>query len=152
LLYATSGLRRNEALFLNKEDVDLEQRIILPTNAHITTRTKKSWYSFFNEEAVQALREYLLTRNDDNPRLFPFTEYLARDAFKRAYEKTGIKITPQLLREWFCSEMGRLNVPDRYVDAFCGRVPRSILARHYTDFSPERLKEIYDKANLTVLT
>jgi len=48
--------------------------------------------------------------------------------------------------------MGRLGVPDRYVDAFCGRVPRSVLARHYTDFSPEKLKEIYDKARLKVLS
>jgi hypothetical protein len=47
--------------------------------------------------------------------------------------------------------MGRLGVPDRYVDAFCGRVPQSVLARHYTDFSPERLKEIYDRAGLRVL-
>jgi len=29
---------------------------------------------------------------------------------------------------------------------------RSILARHYTDYSPTRLKEIYDKAELTMLT
>jgi hypothetical protein len=36
-------------------------------------------------------------------------------------------------------------------DAFCGRVPRSVLARHYTDFSPERLKRIYDGAGLRVL-
>jgi hypothetical protein len=33
---------------------------------------------------------------------------------------------------------------------FCGRVPRSVLARHYTDFSPERLKRIYDGANVVV--
>lgn len=45
-------------------------------------------------------------------------------------------------------EMGSLGVQDRYVDAFCGRVPQSILARHYTDYSPERLKEIYDRADL----
>jgi hypothetical protein len=48
--------------------------------------------------------------------------------------------------------MGKLGLADRYVDAFCGRVPRSVLARHYTDFSPERLKEIYDKAGLKVLS
>jgi len=47
--------------------------------------------------------------------------------------------------------MEKLDVQDRYVDAVCGRVPRSALARHYTDFSPEKLKEIYDKANLKVL-
>jgi len=48
-------------------------------------------------------------------------------------------------------EMGELGVADRYVDAFCGRVPRSVLARHYTDFSPERLKRVYDKVGLKVL-
>jgi intergrase/recombinase len=47
--------------------------------------------------------------------------------------------------------MGRLGVPDRYVDAFCGRAPISVLARHYTDFSPEKLKGVYEKANLTIL-
>ena len=51
---------------------------------------------------------------------------------------------------FFAYELGRLNVPDRYVDAFCGRVPQSVLARHYTDFSPERLKEIYDQAGLRI--
>ena len=38
-----------------------------------------------------------------------------------------------------------------YVDAFCGRVPQTVLARHYTDYSPEKLKEIYEKANLKIL-
>jgi len=56
-----------------------------------------------------------------------------------------------MLLEGFCCEMARLGVPNRYVAAFCGRVPRSVLARHYTDFSPERLNEIYDKAGLKVL-
>ena len=30
-------------------------------------------------------------------------------------------------------------------DAFCDRTPKSVLARHYTDNNPERLKEIYEK-------
>ncbi|MBT8172314.1 hypothetical protein KJN74_05540 [Candidatus Bathyarchaeota archaeon] len=47
--------------------------------------------------------------------------------------------------------MGNLGVPDRYVDAFCGRTPKSVLARHYTDYNPERLKKIYEKANLKIL-
>ena len=47
--------------------------------------------------------------------------------------------------------MGNLGVPDRYIDAFCGRVSRSALARSYTDYSPSKLKAIYDKASLKVL-
>ena len=73
-------------------------------------------------------------------------------AFKKAREVTGIDITPQKLRDWFCEEMGNLNVPDRYIDAFCGRVAKSVLAKHYTDYSPKKLKRIYDKANLKVLS
>ena len=30
----------------------------------------------------------------------------------------------------------------RYIDAFCGKTPKSVLARRYTDYSPERLKRI----------
>jgi len=44
--------------------------------------------------------------------------------------------------------MLRLGVSETYIDAFCGRVPQSVLARHYTDFSPEKLGEIYEKAEL----
>jgi hypothetical protein len=46
--------------------------------------------------------------------------------------------------------MGALGVQDRFVDAFCGRIPKSVLARHYTDFSPGKLKQIYDKAEIKV--
>lgn len=52
------------------------------------------------------------------------------------------------MREWFCNN---LNAEDRYIDAFCGRVPKSVLARHYGDYSPEKLKQIYDRADLKVL-
>jgi intergrase/recombinase len=47
--------------------------------------------------------------------------------------------------------MLRLGVSETYVDAFCGRVPKSVLARHYTDFSSEKLIEIYKEAGLKVL-
>jgi integrase len=149
LLYATSALRRREAMALLKENIDLEKRMIIPGVRN--TRTKRRLFSFFNEETEIVLRRYLASRRDDSSKLLPISEKTFRKIWKRAYEKTGILITPQLLRDWFCNEMGRLGVPDRYIDAFCGRVPRSILARHYTDYSPERLKQIYDKADLKVL-
>jgi intergrase/recombinase len=69
------------------------------------------------------------------------------DIWKYADTESGVGVTPQVLREWFCDEMGRLGVPDRYVDAFCGRVPNSVRAKRYSDFAPEKLKDIYDKAN-----
>ena len=47
--------------------------------------------------------------------------------------------------------MGELGVPDRFVDVFQGRAPRSVLAKHYTGKGLDRLKRIYDKADLKVL-
>jgi hypothetical protein len=71
--------------------------------------------------------------------------------FKGTCVETGLQITPQVLREFLAWELGKLNVLEKHVGAFCARVPQSTLARHYTDFSPERLKGIYDKAGLRIL-
>jgi len=150
LLYATSGMRRNELLTLTIDDVDVENRTIIPKNAHQTATTKKSGITFFNVEAQSYLRRYLSDRQTDGNLVFPFTEVVIRRAFSNANKKTGLQITPQVLREWFCCQLGELGVPDRYVDAFCGRTPQSVLAKHYTDYLSEKLKRIYDKANLTI--
>ena len=150
LMYAATGLRREEVLSLTLGDIDLETRTVIPNMA--STATKRRWVACFNQEAADALREYL-NGHDHDPgvKAFGITGIHVDRIFKRASEASGVKITPQVLREWFACEMGELGVADRYVDAFCGRVPRSVLARHYTDFSPERLKRIYDGAGLKVL-
>jgi intergrase/recombinase len=114
--------------------------------------TKKSWVSFYNDEAELALKKYLATKKQSrSQRLFPMQRQEVVELWKVAQDKTGINITPQKLRQWFCSEMLRLGVSETHVDAFCGRVPKSVLARHYTDFSPQKLKEIYEKANVTCM-
>jgi integrase len=150
MLYATSGLRRDEVLSLRPEDIDFDNRMITPDNHE--GETKKSWVSFYNVEAERALKEYLTTkRHSRSQRLFPMQRDEVVELWKSAREKTGIDITPQKLRQWFCSEMLRLGVSETYVDAFCGRVPKSVLARHYTDFSPQKLEMIYEKATIKVL-
>jgi hypothetical protein len=37
------------------------------------------------------------------------------------------------------------------VDAFCGRVPNSVLAKRYSDFAQKKLSEVYEKVNVRVL-
>ena len=146
LMYAATGLRKMELLSLRKDDVDWDKRMIVP-RSH-SGETKRSWATFFNEEAEQALKEYLATRKDGSPKLFRISPHSFIDIWKYASQDSGVRITPQVLREWFCDEMGRLGVPDRYVDAFCGRVPGSVLAKRYSDYAPEKLKQIYDKAGV----
>jgi len=47
--------------------------------------------------------------------------------------------------------MGELDVADRFVDVFQGRAPKNVLAKHYTPQGIRILREIYDKANLSIL-
>jgi len=150
LMYATTGLRHRELLSLTFNDVDFNSKTITPKKSNQTT--KKVWCTFYNEETKRVLMEYLESRKDNNQKLFPFDHNKFDELWRKGKERTEIHITPQVLREFFCQQMGELGVPDRYIDAFCGRVPRSILARHYTDYSPVRLKRIYDKAKLRVLS
>jgi integrase len=148
--FASSGWRARELLSTTKKDIDLENRRLYPAKS--STRTKRVGIGFFNGEAAYVLSQLLKTKRwKEDERVFPSYRTLEK-SWAQASAKSGVKITPQMLREWFCSEMGRLGVPDRYIDAFCGRVPKSVLAMHYTDFRPETLKEIYDKAKLKVLS
>jgi intergrase/recombinase len=109
--------------------------------------TKNSYVRFHNLETERELNKIEL--GDD--RLFEVSDRQYKKIWKNAQKKSGIHITAQKLREWFRCEMGNLGVSDRYNDTFCGRTSKSVLARHYTDFNPERLKKIYDKANMKVL-
>jgi intergrase/recombinase len=47
--------------------------------------------------------------------------------------------------------LGELGVPDRYVDIFQGRAPRTVLAKHYTGKGFDQLRRINKKAMLQVL-
>jgi integrase len=152
LTACSSGLRKCELLSLTIDDIDTTKRMIIPRNGHDTSTSKRSWLSFYNQECEQALQTYLPTRAKDDSRLFQINERNLRDAFTRVSKNTGIRLSPQTLREWFCQTMGELGIPDRFIDAFCGRTPKSILARHYSDYSPERLKRIYDQAGLNILS
>ena len=152
LFYASTGLRLMEVLSLRMGDVNFDTRMVTPTG-HIG-QSKQSYISFFNRECEEELLKYLGQRGANDAadsKLFCANYTNVHKMFRKASVRSGVKVTPKRLREWFCSEMGELGVPDRYVDAYCGRVPGSVLARHYTDYKPEKLKIIYEKANLQVL-
>ena len=151
LLLATSGRRLKEALATKVGNIDLDKRMMSPELNSYASRTKRCWYSFFNDETKNVFEKYLNEYEIDD-RIFPIEKRVAQKYFDRAKRRTGLRISAKTLRQWFCVEMGELGVPDRYIDAFCGRTPKSILARHYTDYSPERLGRIYDKAKLRVLS
>jgi len=153
LLYAVTGLRQSELRNLKISDINLEKKCI---RAKHDSSTKRSFCTFWNDEADVLLRKYLEKQvdkpNENGGRLFNFSWSSLHRMRGLIENKVDVRITPRVLRRWFCSEMLSKGVQEVYIDAFCGRVPKSVLARHYIDFSPERLKEVYDKAGLRVLS
>jgi integrase len=146
LFVATTGLRKSEVLKLNKDKIDFQTRAVVPMHFN---RTKRSGITFFSRETEVWLKEHLATCSE-NERLFVFSERCWKQIWATVSKAAGIKITPQILRVWFASEMGDALIPDRYIDIFEGRAPRSVLAKHYTAKGIERLKIIYEKADLNV--
>lgn len=152
LLLATSGLRRRELMELTPAEIDLEDRAIYPETADGQT-TKRQWVTFFSPDTEAKLLDVydIHDMGVDEPFVTCHPDTLT-DRIREASERAGtMRVTPQKLRVWFCNEMNRLGVADRYIDAFCGRTSRTVLAKHYTDYTPRKLKEVYKNADISVL-
>jgi len=150
LMYASSGLRQMELRRLSRfEDVDFRLRAVKSKH---NTRTKKAGVTFYNEECEVYLKKYLSSRRDSSETLLPISNCAFYAMWRKASESAGVRITPQVLRKWHSTELGELGVPDRYVDVFQGRAPKTVIAKFYTGKELERLKRIYDKAGLKVLS
>ena len=141
LFTATTGLLRSQ--------IDRETRAVI---ANHFTRKKRSGITFYNDETAEWLEKYLAQGEVVSEKLFAISDRQWKKIWHKASEAAGIKITSKVLRAWFSTEMGELGVADRFVDVFQGRAPRSVLAKHYTGKGLERLKRIYDKADLKVLS
>ena len=148
LFTASTGLRKCEILSVLKEQVDFQSKSVIPNHF---TRKKRSGITFFSDGTKLFLLKYLEQRVDNNPVLFSISDRQWRKLWRKASNASGIKITAQILRVWFATEMGERLIPDRFVDIFQGRAPRSVLAKHYTGKGLNRLKRIYDKGNLKII-
>ena len=149
LFTATTGLRRSEIMCLTKDKIDFKLRSVIPQHF---TRVKRSGITFYNEETEKWLNKYFASRNNDDQKVFAFGEGRCKNLWKTASKSAGIRITPQVLRVWFSMELGEQGVPDRFVDIFQGRAPRSVLAKNYTAKGVATLRSIYDKANLNIFS
>ena len=70
---------------------------------------------------------------------------------RTAKERSGVPLKFKDLRDFFAESMISLGVQTIYIDAMAGRAPASVLAKHYVDLSPQKLKQVYDQAGLLVL-
>jgi len=148
LFYATTGLRRSEGLSPRKDDIDFEMRCV---EAKHNTRIKRAGVTFYNGECETYLKKYLLSRRDNDPKLFRIGYRQFQTIWQKASKAAGFGITPQVLKKCHSTELGELLVPDRFIDVFQGRAPRTVLAKHYTGKGLDWSRRIYEKACLKLL-
>ncbi|WP_236609672.1 site-specific integrase [Archaeoglobus sulfaticallidus] len=143
LLATTSGLRAMEVYKLMIDDIDVRNRTVF-VRAEIA-KDYEERITFFNEEAKQALEDYLATNPSSN--LF----YNLRDAF----EKIDSKLRMKHMRKFFSQQSDRLGMPTAIKKILMGHVVGNeeyvalrgvdVDLEHYDFQDEEELKKIYDK-------
>lgn len=147
LVLVTSGLRIGEVLSLRFTDIANELNMIDVSKVH-EGDTKHSWLSFVTQQTIEILYEYLREINfdyEDESNLFSNSSRVVQNNFEQASEKLGFKLKPHTLRMIFTEKCTLAGIKDKYINAFCGRVSKSVLAKNYTDYSPTSLKREYEK-------
>jgi integrase len=171
-LLAETGLRPGEVLNARVQDVDLNERMLKIMKANNTT--KRSYIAFFSRGLQSYLKEKYLPYRDEfvesvepwvrNIRrdyvsewrklLFPFRDSALRAAIYDAMDRAlGRRFRLYDLRAFFASYMSLKGVPGQIIDLLQGRIPPrefQVLARHYLAVNIRELRDVYDKAGLTV--
>ena len=148
LFAATSGLRLSGLCQLAIDDVDEDKRMVVPDKE---SSTKEIWPTFYNHEAAEAFEQFREECDPGDDRVFQTTKQPLNRKFRHVSEGFSLKVTVQRPRRWFATAVSRCGVDAKYIHTFCGRTLSSVLEKHYLDYSPDRLNEIYDEAGLTVL-
>ncbi len=146
LILFTSGLRVGEVLKLRMNDVNFETNMIDASNIH-KGDTKSAWISYITYQTAEYLQGYVETELDDadNPKIFDFSYNTVQEAFQKASYQTGVFIKPHFLRTVFTEKCSQVGIEGKYIDAFCGRIPKKILEANYTVYSPQSLRVQYEK-------
>jgi integrase/recombinase XerC len=158
LMYAT-GVRVSELTKLNLGDVDLANKLI-----RVTGKRRKERIVPFGEPALEALKDYLSTRNTflaharisvrDEKALFlnyQGTRITTRSVGRMIEKYIGIcagmhNISPHALRHSFATHLLDSGADLRDIQELLGHA-RLSTTQIYTHVSMEKLIEVYDKAH-----
>ena len=138
-----SGLRINEVLQIEYDKIDYSLNCIDVSDIH-TGDTKSSWYGFFTEQTKEYLESHI-ENTEYQDKIFSVTYDQVYAEFKRVSEITEIELTPKSLRMIFVERCIDARIDKNVIDIFEGRIPKGVQSKIYRNYSPERLKEHYNK-------
>ncbi|AIF69384.1 recombinase XerC [Palaeococcus pacificus DY20341] len=151
LLY-TSGLRVSELCNLKVKDIDFERSLLVVRGG----KGAKDRIVPIPKPVVEEIKRYLSTRDDESEYLFVEDRRKAKDKISpktvwyllRKYgEKSGVKVTPHMLRHSFATHMLENGVDIRAIQEFLGHSSLST-TQIYTRVTVEHLRKAQEKAKL----
>jgi integrase len=176
LVLASSGVRINEALSLQLEDIDLKAKPAVITIRGENSKTGDNRITFISSEAMQAVKEWMKVREDyirssakrnnglvkkgrakpkseeDDGRLFPFSDQNANALWDNAVEKAGLfsrdkttnrkQLHYHQFRKFFISQLS-LIVSKEVAETLAGH--SGYLTGSYRRYTKKQLAEEYKK-------
>ncbi|MEZ4589988.1 MAG: tyrosine-type recombinase/integrase [Chloroflexota bacterium] len=119
-----SGMRVSELEDLQQADVDLEAGVILIRAA----KGLKDRSVYLTQRVAEAIQEYLVVRGPAlTDHLFiyrhkPLSKDLVRNRIKAAGKRTGVKVTPHMLRHTFATQLVNAGAKITTIQALLGHV------------------------------
>lgn len=181
LIQMSSGMRIGEVLALLPEDIDIDSSPaevrVSKTKLHTGeiqqhTKNKTSRYTFISSEAVMALREWMLIRddwlrtssrktfkeNDNDDRIFPTAHTTVQEMYNRGLKKAGLfqvdkrtgqaTISSRTLRRYFVSQLKTAMTPDM-VELLTGH--EGYLSGSYRRYPKDQVRKEYQNAEYAVM-
>jgi len=143
-----SGMRISEALSLNRDSIDWENK-----QAKIIGKGSKERTVFFNQRALDWVKRYIEERKDSNPALFitqnrtrltksDISKYFGQQARKAGITK---KITPHILRHTMATNLLFNGCPISHVKEILGHDRLETTCRYYLGLDKSKAKEAHGK-------
>jgi len=148
VLLAKTGIRRNELIRLDVDDIDWENyKIILKKTPKRSNRVV-----FFDDETALVLRRWLRVRERLKPRTKAlFINYASKRRIDRNTlfnivvkhsSKLGLRISPHDLRHWFTTWLRRNKMPREFIKELRGDRRKEAIDL-YDHIDEEELREAY---------
>ena len=151
LVLIGSGMRIGEAMHLRKEHLDWgRERVAVHIPASIT-KTKTPRTTFLTREAASELKEFLDSRTDSDPRVFPYSAGAASAALRKAADTLGLCPSEgnlrfvhwHMTRKWFLSRFSLFASKD-VAEALAGH--EGYLSKSYRRYTPREMLIQFKKA------
>ena len=151
LVLLTTGLRIGEVSKLRVSNLNLDTLMIDVSNFH-TGQTKSSWITYTTRQTGNFLRQYIEYHGlEQDDYLFDLSISAIQKIFKKISNDTNVKINPHLLRSVFTEKCTSAGIHEKYIDAFCGRIQEQVIRKHYSNYSPEKLRLEYNKVESSLV-